>query len=462
MARKISTVRPSGSGSESFYPTALRRGSTRSDLTGRGEAGAQVLIDAAELEQLRAKAAQVDAMLVHQARTAHELRTPLQSVLGYSRLLDQAGELNGAQREALHTIVAAGHHLLDLLDDVVDIESLEADRDHATLVPVDVEGVVEQAHALVQPAAAAAGIVIEIESEVAGRPGPVVLADRSRLLQVLVNLLTNAIKYNQPGGRVTVRWTPSERSLGGPAAVAPRLHLSVTDTGIGIAPDLQARLFTPFDRLGAERTEVEGHGIGLALCRDLLTSMQGAIAADSFPGIGSTFTIDLALTSDRPTAAAAAAGQPPAGVPQAARTLSVLNVEDNRANRELIDEVVGATGDIAVTSTGSGLAAVDLARTARPDVILLDAHLPDASVDQVLHLLKSDRATASIPVVILTADISSALAEHLCRLGAEICLTKPIDLDALIATIRLLALPRAAHASIASVSRDHVLSRTGT
>ena len=459
MARKTTTVRPSGNGPESFYPTALRRGPARMEPTEREDMGTQVLVDANELAQLRAKAARADAMVARQAHTAHELRTPLQSILGYSRLLEGAGDLNPAQRDALGTIVSAGHHLLHLLDDVVELDHPTGVRDDVPLVAVDVDHVVRQALALVAPAADAAGIRVELES-VAGDGGPVVLADRGRVLQVLVNLLTNAIKYNQPGGRVTVRWTPSERSLAGPATVTPRLHLSVTDTGAGIAPELQARLFTRFDRLGAEHTEIEGHGIGLALCRDLVSSMHGTIAADSFPGIGSTFTVDLPLTTDRP-AATTGAGLPPAGAPSAARTIRVLNVEDNRANRELIDEVVGATGDLVVSSTGSGLAAVDLARTERPDVVLLDAHLPDATVDEVLHLLKSDAATAAIPVIILTADTSTALARHLCRLGAEICLTKPVDLDALIATIRLLALPRRNVAPVTAVmTRDHVLSRT--
>lgn len=477
MARKSTNARPSGTGPETFYPAALRRGVTRAEDAERGDAhvlanasATHVLVDTDELEQLRAKAAIVDSLSVRQAQTTHELRTPLQSVLGYSHVLDRAGSLNDPQRSALKAIAAASQHLLDLLDDlIVDIES-GADSEPVLVVPVDITESVRRALELVTPQAAAEGITIHIETDATRHETPIVLADPHRLVQVLVNLLTNAIKYNHPGGGVTVFWTLSDGSLVGPATVTPRLRLSVSDTGIGISPAGQARLFTAYDRLGAEDTDVEGHGIGLALCRDLLESMNGTIAADSLPGIGSIFTIDLPLASNGPVTdrspahdrpAAAAAGSPPAGVPQAAATLRVLNIEDNLANRELIDEVIGTTGDLAVSSTGSGLTGVDLARSEQPDVILLDVHLPDASVEHILDLLKTDARTATIPVIILTADASTALAQHLSRLGVAICLTKPIDLDSLIATIRLVALPRPRVAAvITTMAPGHVLART--
>lgn len=211
---------------------------------------------------------------------SHELRTPLTSILGFSQLL-QMEELSAEDAESVDQIVRAGHHLLTLINEVLDIARIESGNLSLSLEPVLVEDLVADTVALMAPMAAARDVVVDVRPA----PGLVVLADLQRLKQVLLNLLSNAVKYNRQGGRITVSCE----------AEGETATLSVIDTGLGIPAAKMDRLFVPFDRLDADRSDIEGTGVGLSLCQALMEAMHGEIEVESEPGVGSTFALHLPL-----------------------------------------------------------------------------------------------------------------------------------------------------------------------
>jgi CheY-like chemotaxis protein len=251
------------------------------------------------------------------------------------------------------------------------------------------------------------------------------------LKQVLINLMSNAVKYNRDRGRVTVARTPLDDGW---------LRISVTDTGYGIPADLHDRLFNPFDRLGAERGAVEGTGLGLALSKGLVEAMGGRLSFSSQPDVGSTFWIDLATTEsalDRfeRTSSSRRIGRA-AATAVAART--ILHIEDNRTNRRLVERIVNREGLGRVVDAGDAAAGLRLAHELRPDVILLDLHLPDADGRAVLGDLRRRPETRAIPVVVLSADGSKAQIRRLLAEGAVGYLTKPIQVEEFVALLERL------------------------
>ena len=352
---------------------------------------------------------------------SHELRTPLNAVLGFGQLLQLDG-LRPDQQDSVDHIVRAGAHLLELIDEVLDISRVEAGHLRLSLEPVSVEEVVADALGMVRPLAAARGVAL---SEVVPGGDHHVRADRQRLRQVLVNLLANAVKYNRDDGEVTVRCEPAGGSL----------RLVVDDTGIGLSPHDQARLFQPFERLGAEHTDVEGTGLGLALTKQLVEVMGGAIGVTSEVGVGSSFWVELPLT-EAPSETAASPVLPSAARPPSADVArTVLYVEDNLSNVKLVERVVARRPEVDFMVAMHGSLAIELAREHRPSLILLDLHLPDMSGEEVLRRLRADARTADTPVVVLSADATSGQVERLRASGAADYLTKPFDIPRLLAVI---------------------------
>jgi len=360
------------------------------------------------------------------SRMSHELRTPLNSVIGFGQLLQMDG-LEGEQRECVDHIVRSGGHLLELINEVLDISRIEAGVMSISPEPVRLGPAVEEAVAMMRPAAAEREIGIEIERGAACEG--LVRADAQRLRQVLLNVLSNAIKYNRSGGSVSLRCVQGgERSV----------RLAVTDTGAGLSAEQRARLFEPFDRLGAEHGAVEGTGLGLALSKRLVELMDGSMWAESEPGQGTTFLLEL-RAADHPAAA-----RPPGDLPRSgaghegSRAMTVLYIEDNAANFELVEGALARLGPFELLSAMHGGLGIELATQHQPQLILLDLHLPDIPGEQVLARLKADPRTRDIAVLILSADATERQVERMLAAGAAAYLSKPIDLPHFLHTVEAL------------------------
>jgi signal transduction histidine kinase/ActR/RegA family two-component response regulator len=364
----------------------------------------------AEAEQARGQAEEASrAKSEFVSRMSHELRTPLNAVLGFSQLLAM-DELEGRQREAVEQINKGGRHLLELINEVLDIASIEAGRLSLSIEPVDLETVVDEAVGLVRPLAGERGVKVETV-----RIQGTVLADRQRLKQILLNLLSNAVKYDRPGGSVRVDVIGSGQAY----------RIRVSDTGQGIDPAMLERLFTPFDRLGAEASGVEGTGVGLALSRRLAEAMGGTVGVESQPGRGSTFWVELEAAAE--SAAKPAPEDLGAGGADPLARGTVLYVEDNPANIRLVEHILERRPGVRLLTAVQGALGVEFARQFAPDLILLDLNLPDVSGSVVLERLQADPSTATIPVVVISADATPGQIQRLLAAGARDYLTKPID-----------------------------------
>jgi signal transduction histidine kinase/ActR/RegA family two-component response regulator len=358
------------------------------------------------------------------SRVSHELRTPLNAILGFAQLLEME-KLEPQQDDSVQRILKGGSHLLTLIDEVLEISAIEAGEVRISLEPVHVRCVVSEAFDLFAPLAAEREV--QLEADLAAMEGRYVLADYQRLRQVLLNLLSNAIKYNRHGGRVDV----SLESIR-----ADRLRVAVADTGPGIAAEELPMLFSPFERLGAEQRGVEGTGLGLALSRGLVEAMGGTLAAESEVGVGTTFMVEMATAEPAPRIDETShdlAGESSRNGSGHART--VLCVEDNPLNLELIEQVFARRSDYELVSAAQGNLGLELARQHRPDLVLLDVNLPDTSGQRVLQQLRLDPRTSDIPVIVLSADATRSQVDQMTALGAHAYLTKPIDVKLLLEVV---------------------------
>jgi PAS domain S-box-containing protein len=354
------------------------------------------------------------------SRMSHELRTPLNVILGFGQLLGMDA-LSASQRESTEQIVKGGRHLLALINEVLDIARIEAGgAGMFSLEQVAVGKLVGEVLGMIQPLADRVGV--QLLSPQPGICGLTVLADIQRLKQVLLNLMSNGIKYNREGGTVVV----SCAEAGGV------LRISVTDTGPGIAPEKIHRLFDPFDRLDEEHKGEEGTGLGLTLSKGLVEAMHGTMGVESSLGQGSTFWVELPLTDktvltggEQPKKAADAKEKP-------ANAGTVLYVEDNSANLRLVERIFKFRPDLKLLSAMQGRLGIELAREHHPDAILLDLHLPDIQGDEVLRQLQDDPATRDIPVIVLSADATPHHVERLQANGAKSYLVKPIQVQDLL------------------------------
>jgi PAS domain S-box-containing protein len=388
------------------------------DITGRKLAEEEMNLARKEAE--RANRAKSDFL----SRMSHDLRTPLNAVLGFAQLLDM-DNLSVDQRESVMQILGAGRHLLDLMNEVLDISRIESGHLSLSPEPVSVADIVDQVLKLLRPIAAPRSV--HIEADVEGIGDRCVQADRQRLTQILINLVANAIKYNREDGRVTL----SCRDVPG-----GRVRISVTDTGAGIRPEKLALLFKPFERLGADETGIEGTGLGLALSRGLAEAMGGTVGVESEIERGSTFWVELAGAapiSDEPRGASAAA-HPLLASPVISGT--VLYIEDNASNVRLVERVLKQwRPGIRLLNANDGQVGIDMAVRHKPDLIFLDLHLPDTPGEEVLRRLWADTRTREIPVAVLSADATLSQSRRLLAAGATAYLTKPLDVTRLLALL---------------------------
>jgi PAS domain S-box-containing protein len=382
------------------------------DITERKNSA--VALQQAKEEAERANSAKSEFL----SRISHELRTPLNAILGFGQLLEKQDPTD-TQRMRLRHILSAGRHLLELINEVLDISRIETGRMQLSLEPVCAADVLTEAIDLIRPLATERSIELSAAADLEKRAH--VLADRQRLKQVMLNLLTNAVKYNQPGGSVVV-------SCG--SAGENKVRLIVSDTGPGIPADKLPRLFTPFDRLGAEQSEVQGTGLGLALCQRLVQEMGSSIGVESTVGRGSIFWLELERTAsplEHLVTLKKAQVDRHEPVTEADKR-TVLYIEDNLSNVTLIEQILEMEPHIELMTAMQGKVGLDLARQHAPDLILLDLHLPDLPGWEVLAELQKSEVTRHIPTIVISADATARQIKRLMAGGARAYLTKPVDL----------------------------------
>jgi PAS domain S-box-containing protein len=374
------------------------------------------------------------------SRMSHELRTPLNAILGFAQVLsiDATQRLDETQQRQITQIMRAGRHLLAMMNDLLDVTRIETGALSLSLESVEVLATVDEVLAICEPAAAEAAVTLAFAVD------PIdlcVRADRLRLRQVLLNLVTNGIKYNRRGGRVDV----TVARAGNEASIA------VHDTGVGMSTDQLARLYRPFDRLGAEAAGVEGTGIGLVIARGLAQGMGGRLEVASKPGSGSTFSIHLPVAGSAslvpessalgveslPTMTPGQAEgqtqtQTPAPAPDATR-LRLLYVEDNEANVEVMRAVMALRPQWRLDIACTGEQALDQSIRARPDLMVVDMHLPDTTGLELARRWDAEPATADIPRAALSADATELRMRTAIEGGFFQYFTKPIDVPAFLA-----------------------------
>ena len=373
------------------------------------------------LEQAKLAAEQANqAKSEYLSRMSHELRTPLNAILGFAQLLE-LDELSDEQHESLGHILSAARHLLALINEVLDIAAIEAGRLALSLEPVAVADVVSETVSLIRPLADQHSILLGTPAHSCDQH---VLGDRQRLKQILLNLASNAVKYNHQGGTVQV----SCERVGG-----EHLRVKVRDTGPGIPAASVERLFVPFERLENQNSGIEGAGLGLPLSKRLAEAMGGTLGLATAEGEGTTFWVELPLTEGPVQRAAREQrnGSAPARqqeqAEEAAPTVTVLYIEDNLSNLQLVERVLGRRPNLRLISAMRPQLGLDLAAEHHPDLVLLDLHLPDMPGQEVLARLRANPATAGIPVVVLSADARPSLIRELREQGARAFLTKPLD-----------------------------------
>ncbi|AEI82269.1 signal transduction histidine kinase containing a receiver domain (hybrid) and a PAS sensor domain (plasmid) [Cupriavidus necator N-1] len=349
---------------------------------------------------------------------SHELRSPLNAILGFAQLMaSDSLPPTPSQQASIDQILKAGWHLLELINEVLDLAKIEAGQASLSPEPVSLSDALRECHCMIEQQALKRGI--RMRFPLLDSPC-FVRADRTRLKQILVNLLSNAIKYNRDQGTVEVSVTTGER-----------VRISVRDTGAGLAPERLAQLFQPFNRLGQEAGPEEGSGIGLVVTKRLVELMGGTIGAESTVGAGSVFWVELGAAS-APEMTDESAGPGVSAYAQLENRSSphtLLYVEDNPANLKLVEQLIARRTDMHLLTAGTGALGVELARTSLPEVIMMDIHLPDINGVEALRMLQEDRRTAHIPVIALSANAMPRDIEKGIKAGFFLYLTKPIKLN---------------------------------
>jgi signal transduction histidine kinase/CheY-like chemotaxis protein len=348
---------------------------------------------------------------------SHELRTPMNAILGFGQLLEIDKELNEDQADYVGEILKAGRHLLELINEVLDLSKIESGNINLSLEPLSCAELIGECLALVKPIAQTQGIAVTI----AAVGDYWVRADRTRLKQVLLNLLSNAIKYNRPEGKVSIQVIAHE----GFARVV------VSDTGYGISAARRQELFQPFSRLGAEETDIEGTGIGLTISLRLMEMMGGSIDMESEEGQGSRFWIELpevvldsaGLGNDTELQTMTAGTAPSGG-----ELYTVLYIEDNPANVRLVAQILGKNPQVHLITAHTPELGLELALARHPELILLDINLPGMDGYQVLSVLRSLDTMKQTPVIAISANATPHDVERGLAAGFDDYITKPIDI----------------------------------
>ncbi len=398
------------------------------DVTARVESETQLKLAKEQAETAnQAKSEFLSAM-------SHDLRTPLNAILGFTQLLetDPVEPLSEEQIASTGQIIKAGNHLLALINEILELAKIESGNIKLSIEAVDIKQLLNQSADLIRPMAAKRDIAVSFEFDDTSPDS--ILGDLTRTRQVLINILSNAVKYNREGGSITIilKSSPEGRGL-----------IGITDTGPGIAPDAIDGLFEPFNRLDAEDTEIEGTGIGLTITKELVERMDGTIRVDSMVGEGSTFWVEMPLVDQNDAAVssqhvatdddtdAAALFQGGEGVD----VITILYIEDNAANLSLMEEAMSRHRGIKLLMASSGREGISLARTHQPDGIVLDINMAGMDGFDVLGILKNHDKTKDIPVLALSANALEQDVRKGLKAGFVDYLTKPVDIPKLLQSL---------------------------
>ncbi|HEY8025440.1 MAG TPA: ATP-binding protein [Burkholderiaceae bacterium] len=375
-----------------------------------------------ELESARAAAEKANlAKSAFLSNMSHELRTPLNAVLGFAQLMETATPLpSAAQKLSIEQILKGGWYLLRLINEILDLSLIESGKLVMTTETIELSETLRDCQLMIMPQAEARNITVHFPADVTSF---YVNADRTRIKQVMINLLSNAIKYNREDGSVTITCEVTSEHW---------LRISISDTGLGLSPELMEQLFQPFNRLGQEASNIEGSGVGLVVTKQLVELMGGIIGVHSQVATGSTFWFELPLSTETKTIHrrkdATSSMEPSLSMANdAQRTL--LYVEDNPANLALIEQLILRRNDLTLLIATNGRSGVELARERLPDLILMDINLPDISGLEALRMLQDTPETAHIPVIALSANAVPHDIESGLRAGFLRYLTKPIKIN---------------------------------
>jgi PAS domain S-box-containing protein len=385
-----------------------------------------------EIELTKAKNEAVEANQAKSeflSRMSHELRTPMNSILGFAQLMEM-GDLPNMYKKGVNHILNSGKHLLELINEVLDISRIESGRLSLSLEPVRIGPAIMEVLDAIQPQADKRNLILSLIDS------PVnlffVKCDNQRIRQVLLNLLNNAIKYNRTGGAVVISTelrTTEESDF-------PFVRIAIKDNGLGITPEDIAKLFNPFERIGAEKTDTEGTGLGLTVVKKLMEAMGGNFGVESIPGEGSTFWIEMQLADSQIKEYEQSNLELLPIDPNPKYAGKILYIEDNVSNAELVEEIIeNHRPTIHLIAYKFGKQAVQLAIDYSPDLILLDLDLPDIHGSEVLSNLLANEETKDIPVVIVSANAMPKQIEYLLASGAKEYLTKPIEVKGLLGVI---------------------------